>query len=82
MKLKKLPYDFTVCQVASAEDIALNNEFSFIAKTDEELSLVCKTADTPEKIGLLFSEETYRIILKIRREQIVYEEKICYGSVI
>ncbi len=48
MKLKKLPYDFTVCQVASAEDIALNNEFSFIAKTDEELSLVCKTADTPE----------------------------------
>ena len=48
MKLERLPYDFTVCQAASAEDIDLENEFSFIAKTDEELSLVCKTADTPE----------------------------------
>ncbi len=26
MKIKKLPYDFTVCQVAGAEDINLNNE--------------------------------------------------------
>ena len=48
MKLKRLPYDFTVCQVAGAEDIDLDHEFSFIVKTDEELSLVCKTADTPE----------------------------------
>lgn len=48
MKLKKLLYDFTVCQVASAEDIDLGKEFSFAARTDEELSLVCKTADTPE----------------------------------
>ena len=48
MNLKKLPYDFTVCQVVGAEDIDLNSEFFFIAKTDEELSLVCKTADAPE----------------------------------
>ena len=48
MKLKRLPYDFTVCQVAGVEDIDLDHELSFIAKTDEELSLVCKTADTPE----------------------------------
>ena len=48
MKLKKLRYDFTVCQVARAEDIDLEHEFSFIARTDEELSLVCKTADTPQ----------------------------------
>ena len=41
-------YDFTVCQAASTKDIDLDNEFSFIAKTDEELSLVCKTADTSE----------------------------------
>ena len=47
MKLKQLPYDFTVCQAASAEDIDLDKEFCFAAKTDEELSLVCKTADTP-----------------------------------
>ena len=48
MKLKRLPYDFTICQVANAEDIDLDREFSFVAKTDEELSLVCKTADTPQ----------------------------------
>ncbi len=49
MKIKKLLYDFTVCQVASAENIDLEHEFNFVAKTDEELSLVCKTEDTPEK---------------------------------
>ena len=48
MKLKRVPYDFTICQVANAEDIDLDREFSFVAKTDEELSLVCKTADTPQ----------------------------------
>lgn len=48
MKLKKLPYDFTVCQVAGVEKFNLDNEFFFIAKTDEELSLVCKTVDVPE----------------------------------
>ena len=48
MKLKRLSYDFTVCQVANIEDIDLDKEFFFIAKTDEELSLVCKTADTPK----------------------------------
>lgn len=48
MKLKRLIYDFTVCQVANIDDIGLDNEFYFVAKTDEELSLVCKTSDTPE----------------------------------
>ena len=48
MELKRLPYDFTVCQMARAEDIDLDNEFSFVAKTDEELSLVCKMEDVPK----------------------------------
>lgn len=47
MKLKTLSYDLTVCKVSSTEDIDLNHEFYFIAKTDEELSLVCRTEDTP-----------------------------------
>lgn len=46
MQLKKLEYDLTVCKLA-ATDIDLNKEFYFIGKTDEELSLVCKTEDTP-----------------------------------
>ncbi|MBQ2693847.1 MAG: ACT domain-containing protein [Clostridia bacterium] len=48
MKLKKLPYDLTVCKVASLADVDLNTEFFFLGKTDEELSLVCRTEDTPE----------------------------------
>ena len=47
MELKGLPYDLTVCQLADIRDLDLEKEFYFIGKTDEELSLVCRTADTP-----------------------------------
>lgn len=47
MKLIKLEYDLTVCQLASEADIDLSKPFYFIGKTDEELSLVCRTEDTP-----------------------------------
>ena len=47
MKLKKLPYTLTVCKVDSAEHIDLNADFYFIGRTDEELSLVCRTEDVP-----------------------------------
>lgn len=47
MELKILPYPLTVCKIASVKDIELENSFYFIGKTDEELSLVCKTEDTP-----------------------------------
>lgn len=47
MKLKTLAYELTVCQLASEADIDLRKPFYFIGKTDEELSLVCRTEDTP-----------------------------------
>ncbi len=47
MELKKLPYDLTVCKLADTADLDLNAEFYFIGRTDEELSLVCRTEDTP-----------------------------------
>jgi len=47
MELKKLPYDLTVCKVKSTLDINLDNEFYFIGKTHEEISLVCITDETP-----------------------------------
>ena len=49
MELKRLDYDFTVCKVASAADLDLKRDFFFIAKTNEEISLVCLTADAPER---------------------------------
>ena len=47
MKLKKIPYEMTVCKVESISEINLNADIYFIGKTDEELSLVCRTEDTP-----------------------------------
>ena len=47
MKLKALPHALTVCRLADASEIDLKNDFYFLARTDEELSLVCRTEDTP-----------------------------------
>ncbi|MDD3220417.1 MAG: ACT domain-containing protein [Lachnospiraceae bacterium] len=48
MILKKLMYDLTVCKVKSEANIDLSDSFYFIGKTDEEISVVCLTKDTPE----------------------------------
>ena len=50
MELKKIEHDLTVCKVASEADIDLTKSFYFIGKTDEEISLVCITDDTPNNI--------------------------------
>ena len=50
MQLKKLNFSFSVCKVTSIADIDLEKDFFFIGKTDEEISLVCKTEDTPAKV--------------------------------
>lgn len=49
MELKKLEYDLTVCKVEMVADMDITKDFFFIGKTDEEISIVCKTADTPNK---------------------------------
>ena len=48
MKIKKLDYNFSVCKVKDCSLIDINAEYCFIGKTDEELSLVCRTKDVPE----------------------------------
>lgn len=48
MDLKTLPYNFTVCKLMSVGDLPSGIDFCFTAKTDEEISLVCKTTDVPE----------------------------------
>ena len=48
MELKTLPYIFTVCKLMSVGDLPSGIDFCFTAKTDEEISLVCKTEDVPE----------------------------------
>ena len=36
-----------MCKLKDISDINLSTEFFFIGRTDEELSLVCRTEDTP-----------------------------------
>ena len=47
--LKKIEHKLSVCKVTDISDIDLNSDFYFIGKTDEELSLVCKTDAVPYK---------------------------------
>ncbi|MDD6881044.1 MAG: ACT domain-containing protein [Firmicutes bacterium] len=47
MELKGIEYELTVCKVADVSDIDMATDFYFIGKTDEEISLVCKTEDIP-----------------------------------
>ena len=48
MRLKTIPYDLTVCKLNGTDVVDLNREFFFLGKTDEEISLVCRTEDTPD----------------------------------
>lgn len=50
MQIKKIDGEFSVCKVADFSKVNLNSEFCFIGKTDEENSLVCKTASVPDNI--------------------------------
>ena len=47
MELKVIDGDFSVCKVEDLSQVNLNQDFYFIGKTDEELSLVCRTGDVP-----------------------------------
>ena len=47
MTLKRLPYHLTVCKPRSLASVDLDAEIFFIGRTDQEISLVCRTEDTP-----------------------------------
>ena len=47
MELERIDCKLTVCKVTEVSSINLESDFYFIGKTDEEVSLVCKTEDTP-----------------------------------
>lgn len=49
MRLEKLETKFSVCKVASVNDINLDG-MTFIAKTDKEISLVCATEKVPPRV--------------------------------
>lgn len=48
MELKIINQDFSICKVEDLSQIDHSDEFYFVSKTDEELSLVCSTNLVPE----------------------------------
>ena len=48
MHLEKLSCEFSVCQTEELAGIRFDDEFLFIGKTDDELSVVCRTESVPE----------------------------------
>ncbi len=48
MKLSVLDMELTVCKVKDVGSLDLTRDFYFIAKTKDELSLVCNTRDVPK----------------------------------
>lgn len=47
MELKIINKEFSVCKVEDLSEVNYKDEFCFIGKTDEELSLVCSTEMVP-----------------------------------
>lgn len=48
MEIKLIHKDFSVCKIKNLSKVNYSDEFCFIGKTDEELSLVCGTEFVPE----------------------------------
>jgi hypothetical protein len=48
MELKIIGRAFSVCQVPDLSGVDFQDEFVFVGKTDEEISLVCATECAPE----------------------------------
>lgn len=50
MRIVTINGAFTVCRLKSVEGVDFSAEYCFFAKTDEEMSLVCKTELVPETV--------------------------------
>ena len=50
MEIKIINKDFSICKVEDLSEVNYSDEFCFIGKTDEELSLVCSTNLAPKNV--------------------------------
>lgn len=53
MILQRIDKDFSICRVAQIDPAILNNDFTFISKTDNELSIICQTEFVPDNCTVL-----------------------------
>lgn len=50
MKLKVIDEDFSICKVKDISDINLKNNYCFVGKTGEEISIVCSINNVPKNV--------------------------------
>lgn len=50
MILKIIEQEFVICKVETLDEINVHDEYCFISKTDEEISLICTTRYTPSRL--------------------------------
>lgn len=50
MEIKIIDKEFSICKVKDLTQIDYSDDFCFIGKTDEELSLVCSTEYVPQNV--------------------------------
>lgn len=48
MKIRVIEINFAICKIENIAEINFADEYCFVGKTDEELSLVCNTKYVPE----------------------------------
>ena len=48
IELKKIDRDFTICKMETIENVDISQEFVFIQKTPDELSIVCESEYVPD----------------------------------
>lgn len=59
MVLKAISGKFSVCSLTGIEGVSLEDEFCFLSRTDEELSLVCRSERVPA--GVWKMEDGWRM---------------------
>lgn len=58
MRLKQVPFDLTICQLDRDCSFDLSKDFYCLMKTEDEISLVCKTQEVP--VQTLHREDGWR----------------------
>ena len=48
MQLKIIDTNFSICQITDISQVKIDDEFFFLAKTNDEISLVCPTKSIPK----------------------------------
>ena len=63
MDIKVIDKEFAVCKINDVTEVNFNDEFCFVGKTDEELSLVCSSEFVPKNVTAVGERSESRVYL-------------------